>query len=210
MDLLNFIPRHGGTTVMTRPPYPVVLTIEERRTYRVCPMIGNFTTTFTCFQCDRYELHSNDYSEATKCSGRCVYPKKATKLSRERTTLFQKQIRGEISCQTTIESLRALRSQRARQRVSSRSPKGQGLTAKLSHLVSVLKDNPAALKDVVQENFVGKFGNISSAYFNTLWYQARSELNKDQKEFLKDKKAKQREQSRKYREQKKKKESQYG
>jgi len=118
-------------------------------------------------QCEHFELHNALTAKVTKRAGACVFPRKASKVSREVTDLFALKIQGKIGANVSLSERREARAKR-----SKRS--NGGMYAKRKFLVELLQQDMSRSTVLVQLG--EEFPQMSEAYKSTLYYQAKKEV----------------------------------
>ncbi len=146
---------------------PVAISIEERRSSRICREKKFFISVFTCLQCEHFELHNKLTAKVTKRAGACMFPRKAIKASREITELFALKVQGKIGEDVSLSERRESRAER-----NKRS--SGGMHAKRDFLVTLIQQGIS--KDTALIQLGAKFSQMSEAYKSTLYYQAKKEV----------------------------------
>ena len=154
------------SSIRSRLQLPLEISSEERHEFWPCPLTRATVTVFSCFQCKHFKLHSQRVATITKESGECCYPKHAPLESRRITSVFAAKVSGivppEASEQEVHDALRA------------RKRKKGGMQDKLGSVIRAIQAGKD--KDFVFRGMKKKYPEMSAAYLNTLWYQARKKI----------------------------------
>ena len=138
---------------------------------RTCPPMGYAVSAYSCWQCDHWETHNQLTTEVTKCSGKCAWPRKASKESRRTTRLIAMKMQGKLEEGENEDTIKARRQERAKKMQAAKKLGGED---KGKFALEFLTKNPDrfALRAALMEKFAG----ISDAYMSTLYYTARRQI----------------------------------
>lgn len=146
---------------------PVAISIEERKSSRVCRESKFFISVFTCLQCEHFELHNELTAEVVKRAGACAFPRRASKVSRGVTDLFALKVQGKVEKDVSL-------SDRCEARLKRSKRSDGGMHAKRDFLVTLIQQGISKTTALVQLG--AKFSQMSEAYKTTLYYQAKKEV----------------------------------
>lgn len=159
--------RHVGLDLI-----PVELSFEERATMKICPVYRYSVSVFSCWQCEHFETHNRLTTEVTKCSGKCQFPRRASKESRKLTSVVALKVAGKLDAEESVESIREERRERMRKMHAKRKEGGGNDKAKLALECLQQTHDRLALRKLLLEKFPG----ISDAYISTIYYAAKKKI----------------------------------
>lgn len=155
--------------------FPRKMTWEEKRTVYTCKLYTYSVSRFACWQCKHFEVHAQMTTTLTKQCGHCVWPKHASKLSRQMTADVERKLTGvepteEQKIEQKQKRVKSLAIARERRKESGKD----GVADKVAFAVSYLKQNPD--KSALLSALIAKYTTLSDAYCNTIYYAARKQV----------------------------------
>ncbi len=182
MRSLSWLSDKISSTKDTDSILPLKLSWEDRHSMHVCPQKQFFVSCWSCWQCTHWEMHSAFVNEITNRSGHCVFPRLASKESRDSTAqVFFKAtgVQRDIVLQEMKSKKRVKKEKVIEEGETKRKKLKGGLSQRKEFALLLLKAENSRLKYFTAMKH--KFPEISDAYINTLFYIAKKEI-KDYKE----------------------------